>query len=144
MKTSVNGISIIKEFEGIRLTAYQCSGLVWTIGWGTTKMHGVKVKEGDIIDMETAEDLFLEDLRRIEDIVNARLLISITQNQFDALVSHTYNTGGSDNLFDFINSDAGKKKIHNWFVTTYVTSKSILVPGLVNRRKKEADLFFRK
>lgn len=144
MKTSLNGISIIKEFEGLRLTAYQCSGLIWTIGWGTTKMHEVKVKEGDIIDFETAENLFLEDLRRIEDIVHSRLLISITQNQFDALVSHTYNTGGSDNLFDFINSDAGKVEIHNWFVTTYITSKSILVQGLVNRRKKEADLFFRK
>jgi lysozyme len=59
-------------------------------------------------------------------------------------VSHTYNTGGSDTLFKLINSDASKKKIHNWFVKTYITSAGILIPGLVIRRKREADIFFLK
>ena len=93
INTSEEGIVLIKEFEGLRLKAYQCSGSVWTIGWGTTIMKGIKVKSGDIIDEEMAENLFREDLKRYEDIVNSNIKIQINQNQFDALVSHTYNTG---------------------------------------------------
>lgn len=143
INTSEEGIVLIKEFEGLRLKAYQCSGSVWTIGWGTTIMNGIKVKSGDIIDEEMAENLFREDLKRYEDIVNSNIKIQINQNQFDALVLHTYNTGGSDTLFELINSGAGNRKIYHWFVNSYVTSKGILIPGLINRRKIEADLFLK-
>ena len=142
VKTSEKGILLIKNFEGLRLEAYQCSGFVWTIGWGTTMINGNKVKSGDVIDLELAEKLFRRDIEKKEDIVNSALQISINQNQFDALVSHTYNTGGSDTLFELINSDAGKKRIYHWFVNTYITSKGNLIQGLVKRRKIEADLFF--
>jgi lysozyme len=141
-KTSEKGIELIKNFEGLRLEAYQCSGKVWTIGWGTTIINGIKVKCGDIINEEIAENQFREDLTRYEDIVVSNIKITINQNQFDALVSHTYNTGGSDTLFELINSAAGKRKIYHWFVNTYITSKGNLITGLIHRRKKEADLFF--
>ncbi len=144
MKTSENGISLIKNFEGLRLKAYQCTSSVWTIGWGNTIINGIKVKNGDLIDEEMAENLLREDIRRHEDIVTSRIKIPINQNQFDALVSHTYNTGGSDTLFELINSDAGIKKIHNWFIKTYITSAGILIPGLVKRRKIEAEIYFLK
>lgn len=143
INTSEEGIVLIKEFEGLRLKAYQCSGSVWTIGWGTTIMKGIKVKSGDIIDEEMAENLFREDLKRYEDIVNSNIKIQINQNQFDALVSHTYNTGGSDTLFELINSGAGNRKIYHWFVNSYITSKGNFIPGLLNRRKIEADLFLK-
>lgn len=142
LKASEKRILLIKSFEGLRLEAYQCSGSVWTIGWGTTIINGNKVKPYDVINEEMAENLFMLDLKRHEDIVNSNIKIPINQNQFDALVSHTYNTGGSDTLFELINSDAGKKRIHDWFVNTYITSKENLIQGLVKRRKIEADLFF--
>ena len=142
VKTSEKGILLIKNFEGLRLEAYQCSGFVWTIGWGTTMINGNKVKSGDVIDLELAEKIFRRDIEKKEDIVNSALQISINQNQFDALVSHTYNTCGSETLCELINSDAGKKRIHHWFVNTYITSKGNLIQGLVKRRKIEADLFF--
>ena len=141
--TSEEGIVLIKEFEELRLKAYQCSGSVWTIGWGTTIINGIKVKAGDIINEEIAEKLFREDLKRYEHIVYSNIRITINQNQFDALVSHTYNTGGSDTLFELINSDAGNREIYYWFVNTYITSKGNFIPGLLNRRKIEADLFLK-
>ena len=51
VKTSEKGILLIKNFEGLRLEAYQCSGFVWTIGWGTTMINGNKVKSGDVINL---------------------------------------------------------------------------------------------
>jgi lysozyme len=142
IKTSEKGIVLIKNFEGLKLEAYQCCGAVWTIGWGTTIINGVKVKCGDVINKEMAETLFIEDLKRYEDIVSSNIKIQINQNQFDALVSHTYNTGGSDTLFELINTDAGNKEIYKWFVNSYITSKGNVITGLINRRKIEADLFF--
>lgn len=144
MEISEKGILLIKQFEGLRLHAYQCSSSVWTIGYGTTIINGIKVRDRDLIDEEMAENLFRGDIKRYEHIVKKNIRIQINQNQFDALVSHTYNTGGSDTLFELINLDAGEKKIHNWFVKKYITSAGILTPGLVKRRKIEADLYFLK
>jgi lysozyme len=142
MKISENGIRLIKEFEGLRLEAYLCSGNRWTIGWGTTQINGTKVQSKDKIDIEHAEKLLKSDLLKLEVIVNSRITTQITQNQFDALVSHTYNTGGSDTLFQLINEKENKEKIRFWFENTYITAKGKVIRGLVERRKKEADLFF--
>ena len=79
---------------------------------------------------------------RFEKIVNERIIVTLNQNQFDALVSHTYNTGGSDTLFELINSKATDFAIRNWIETRYTTSKGILLPGLLKRRKEEAALYF--
>jgi len=142
LKTSEKGILLIKNFEGLRLKAYQCSNLVWTIGWGTTIINGTKVKSSDIINEEIAEIFFTEDIKIYEDIVNSNIKISLNQNQFDALVSHTYNTGGSDTLFELINSQSNSVKICHWIENTYITSGGNLISGLVKRRQIEADLFF--
>jgi len=142
MKISENGIRLIKQFEGLKLEAYLCSGNIWTIGWGTTLINGAKVKADDKINYKYAEQLLEYDLKKFESIVNLRITTEIMQNQFDALVSHTYNTGGSDTLFQLINQKENKEKIKFWFVNTYITSKGKVIKGLVERRKKEADLYF--
>ena len=111
MKISENGIRLIKQFEGLRLEAYLCSGNIWTIGWGTTLINGAKVKADDKINYKYAEQLLEYDLKKFESIVNLRITTEIMQNQFDALVSHTYNTGGSDTLFQLINQKENKEKI---------------------------------
>ena len=79
LKTSEKGILLIKNFEGLRLKAYQCTASVWTIGWGTTMINGFKVKSGDIIDLEMAEKLFRMDLEKHEAIINSKLQISLNQ-----------------------------------------------------------------
>jgi lysozyme len=142
MKISTSGIEFIKKFEGLCLQAYLCPAGVWTIGYGSTQISGRSVTPKYVISKEIAEILLKNDLMRFETIVNERINVTLNQNQFDALVSHTYNTGGSDTLFELINESASNDLIRNWIETRYTTAKGILLQGLVKRRKEEAALYF--
>ena len=142
MKISEEGKDLIKLFEGCRLKAYKCSAGVPTIGYGNTYYpNGDKVKMGDVITLEQARDLFDDLIVRYERIVESKLKVDVKQNEFDALVSHTYNTGGSSTLFKFVNMGAPKEKIKNWFTTKYITANGKRLQGLVNRRLKEWELY---
>jgi len=147
MKTGQKGIELIKSFEGCQLKAYLCSAGIPTIGWGNTFYEdGRKVKIGDSINQEMADDLLRNLLPKFEAIVNKNISVVLNQNEFDALVSHTYNTGGSKTLFHLINNKASNIDIRNWFEKKYTTAKkngvSVELPGLVRRRKAEANLYF--
>ena len=143
MTTGKKGIELIKVFEGCKLTAYKCPANIWTIGFGNTFYEDkTKVKEGDKITQERADNLLLNLLKNYENIVNKNIKVSLTQNQFDALVSHTYNTGGSTTLFNLINKKAVATEIRKWFETKYITGNGKVLQGLIRRRKAEADLYF--
>ena len=143
MKTSQKGIDLIKKFEGCQLKAYQCPAGIWTIGYGNTFYEdGSKVKQGDIITQEKANSLLLHLLPKFEAIVGKNIQVNLTQNQFDALVSYVWNTGGSNTLYGLINSKATPFSIRQWFETKYITGGGKVLPGLVARRKAEADLYF--
>jgi len=142
MKISEEGKDLIKLFEGCRLNAYKCSAGVPTIGYGNTYYpNGDKVKMGDTITLEEARDLFDDLIVRYERIVNSKLKVDVKQNEFDALVSHTYNTGGSTTLFKLVNMEANKDKIKTWFLTKYITANGKVLQGLKNRRLKEWELY---
>ncbi|HEC7976913.1 TPA: lysozyme [Salmonella enterica subsp. enterica serovar Singapore] len=94
MQTSEKGIALIKEFEGCRLTAYQDSVGVWTIGYGWTQpVDGKPIRAGMTIKKETAERLLKTGLVSYESDVSRLVKVGLTQGQFDALVSFTYNLG---------------------------------------------------
>lgn len=94
MQTSDKGIALIKQFEGCKLTAYQDSVGVWTIGYGWTQpVDGKPVRAGMTIKQETAERLLKTGLVSYEIDVSRLVKVSLTQGQFDALVSFTYNLG---------------------------------------------------
>ncbi len=94
MTTSRVGINLITSFEDLRLNAYDDGVGVWTIGFGTTVYpSGIKVKKGDVCTAEQAKAFFTYDLKRFENAVNGAVKVKLTQNQFDALVSLTYNIG---------------------------------------------------
>ena len=142
MKISEEGKDLIKLFEGVRLKAYKCSAGVPTIGFGNTYYpNGDKVKMGDTITLEEARDLFDDLIVRYERIVNSKLKVDVKQNEFDSLVSHTYNTGGSTTLFKLVNMEANKEKIKDWFLTKYITANGKVLQGLKNRRLKEWELY---
>ena len=142
MKTSEIGKDLIKKFEGVRLKAYKCSAGVPTIGFGNTFYEdGEKVQMNDTITLERARDLFDMLLPRYEKIVLKKVNVQMKQNEFDALVSHTYNTGGSSTLFRLINEKAYKEDIKNWWLTKYTTANVKKLKGLVERRKQEYDLY---
>ena len=142
MKISEEGKDLIKSFEGCRLNAYKCSAGVPTIGYGNTYYpNGDKVQMSDVITLEQAKELFDDLIVRYERIVNSKLKVEVKQNEFDALVSHTYNTGGSTTLFKLVNMEANKEKIKDWFLTKYITANGKVLQGLKNRRLKEWELY---
>ena len=91
--------------------------------------------------VEDAEDLLQTDVRIFEKIVNSHIKKELTQYQFDALVSHTFNTGGSLNLFLFINNNYSESVIKNWWLEHYITSNGKTLSGLIRRRKSEYELY---
>lgn len=86
------GEELIKSFEQLRLTAYQDQRGVWTCGWGHT---GPDVVEGTICTEAQAEEWFLRDTNWAVNAVDASLTTNVNQNQFDALVSFTFNDGAN-------------------------------------------------
>ena len=140
MKTSPKGIALIKEFEGLRLKAYKCPGGVWTIGYG----HTAGVKPGMVITETQAEQFLKEDLLIFENAVNNQNL-SINQNQFDALVSFTYNVGtgnfSSSTLLRKVRVNPQDNSIMDEFLR-WVYSKGRVLPGLQRRRLAEMKLYF--
>jgi lysozyme len=95
-------------------------------------------------NIQEADALLVKDLKAYELIVTRKVDVPLNQNQFDALVSHTYNTGGSDTLFKLINEKANDKVIYTWFTENYIRGGGKILKGLITRRKEEAELFFTK
>lgn len=143
MKTSQNGVSLITSFEGFSSKPYADSGGVATIGFGSTRYaDGRKVTLKDApISREEGMQLFALTLPKYEQIVQNSVKVPLNQNQFDALVAFTYNTGGSANLFSLVNKkDAAGIKAY--WQSHYTTAGGKVLSGLIRRRKAEADLFF--
>lgn len=137
MKTSSKGVSLIKKFEGCRLKAYKCPAGVWTIGYG----HTAGVKEGDTITQQTADVYLRNDLEKYEKaVLNYDGIYHFNQNQFDALVSFTYNCGAG-NLKNLTQS--GKHTIAQISAKLPLYNKAggVVLRGLQRRRAAEKELF---
>ena len=145
MKTSQKGIELIKAFEGCKLKSYKCPAGVWTIGWGNCfYLDGSKVLMGQKISQVEADMLMLKLLPKYEATVIKNIKVILNQNQFDALVSFCWNCGSSQALFRLVNQKATDEVIYDWWINHYVTGGGKLLQGLINRRRKEADLFIKK
>jgi len=138
------GIDLIKSFEGCRLTAYKpvSTERYWTIGYGH---YGSDVREGQNISQNEAETLLKFDLRIYEKAVNDLVKVSLNQNQFDSLVSFTYNVGREG----FRTSTLLQKLNNNDYVGAsnefdkWIHAGGKVLNGLVRRRKAEKDLFLK-
>ena len=140
MNTSPKGIALIKEFEGLRLKAYQCPGGVWTIGYG----HTAGVKPGMLISKAQAEEYLKADLIAFERYLNG-LGLALNQNQFDALVSFIYNVGtgnfSNSTLLRKVRANPQDNSIMDEFLR-WVYSKGRVLPCLQRRRLAEMKLYF--
>lgn len=139
MKISDQGLDLIKEFEGFRENAYQCAAGVWTIGWG----HTDGVKKGDKVSYQQAHRFLKEDVKSAENavkIVSKKYGYSFNQQQFDALVSFTFNCG-SGNLERL--TQYGKRTVDQIATSfmLYINANGSPLPGLVRRRAAEKALF---
>ena len=141
MKTNDKGISIVKSFEGCKLTAYLCPAKVWTIGYGTTS----NVKQGMTITPDQANKLLAQDIAKFEASVDNLVTSNISENQFSALVSFAYNLGAgnlkSSTLLKKVNANPNDVTIKAEFVKWNKAGGKIL-DGLIRRRKVESELYF--
>ena len=139
MKTSPAGIALIKHFEGCRLTAYLDGAGIASIGYG----HTAGVRMGDAITQEQADKYLADELAMFEHGIAELVKVPVTQGQWDALVSLTYNIGSGNlarsTLLKKLNTgdmDGCRREFPKWDM-----SAGVHVPGLLTRRMAEATMF---
>ena len=130
--TSEAGLQLIESFEGLRLNSYQDSVGVWTIGYG----HTQGIKPGQTITQQQAQAFLQQDLGVAESAVN-KLGLTLTDNQFAALVSFTFNLGGG-NLNKLMSQGLAAAPDR---ILLFDHAGGRQLPGLTRRRQAERALF---
>jgi GH24 family phage-related lysozyme (muramidase) len=145
MRVSQKGINLIKKFEGLRLRSYICAAGVLTIGYGHT---GSDVYPNQQITEEEAEKLLWKDTESAQQTVSSFVTAKINQNEYDALVSFTFNVGPTafvnSTLLKLLNHGADRKVVAAEFDRWVKAGSDQPVPGLVRRREAEKALFLEK
>lgn len=133
------GLDLVKSFESLRLHAYQDAVGVWTIGWG----HIEGVKADQTITEAQAEKFLLSDIAEAESAVERLITVQLNDNQFAALVSFTFNLGGGSLQISTLRKklNAGDYASVPGQLALWVKGDGKTLPGLVKRRKAEADLW---
>ena len=140
MKTSQRGINLIKQFEGVRLTAYKCPAGVYTIGYGHTR----GVKRGMKITEEEASAYLTTDLLNSEKAVERYdSVYHWNQNEFDALVSFTFNCGAA-NLRSLLRNGRRNRSQIAETLPLYRKAGGKVLKGLERRRAAEKALFLER
>ena len=139
MKTSEEGIALIKKFEGCELSSYQCSAGVLTIGYG----HTLGVQDGDTCTQEEAESMLKDDLGVFEEAVDRLVEGDLEQYQFDSLGAWTFNLGEGNlrestllKILNEKNYNGVPEQIKRWN-----RAGGEVLDGLIRRREAEALLF---
>lgn len=154
MQMSENGLALLQQWEGFKLQVYKDSAGFPTIGVGhlitkaeqasgTILINGAAVQyAGGLTDQQTL-DLLAQDVQPAEQAVNAGVTVTLNQNQFDALVSFTFNVGvgafQSSTLLKLLNQqqyDDVPAQLLRW-----TRAGGQVVQGLVNRRDNEIKLW---
>mgnify|MGYP006266302707 CR=1 FL=1 len=147
MKPSKNAVDLIKKFEGFKDKSYLCPAGLPTIGYGSTFwMDGSRVRLGQEISKENAEKLILWHLSALIEFIPK----NVNQNQADALYSFIFNAGATNynkstlksKILNNANDPTIRDEFNRW-VYAKKNGQSVKLPGLVNRRKAEADLYFK-
>ncbi len=154
MHMSPHGRKLLEEWEGVRLKAYKDSAGLLTIGVGhlLTKselssgkidINDESVKYVNALTLEQADALLEQDLKPAETTVNNHVKVELNQNQFDALVSFTFNVGGGafkgSTLLKKLNNgqyDQVPGQLMRWN-----KAGGKVVPGLNKRRESEVKLW---
>ncbi len=144
MKMTVEGLALIKRFEGLRLDAYRDAVGVWTIGYGHTSMAGApQVHAGLRITEADAHEILARDLDAFVRGVRDTVTVELSATQFSALVSFAFNVGlggfKRSSVLTAVNSgdfDAVPRRLNLW-----TKAGGRVLPGLVRRRSAEGALF---
>lgn len=142
LRLSQNGIALVKQFEGYAATQYVDAAGKPTIGYGHLISKGESLEK---LTEKEAEHLLKKDLQRAEQAVRKHVKVPLTQNQYDALVSFTYNLGEGNlknstllrklHMNDY---QGAAQEFERW---VYAGGKKLT--GLEQRRTQEKALFLR-
>ena len=156
MKVSQKCIDQIKKDEGVRNKPYQCPALLWTVGVGhVIDPNHAKVPMADrkqlpiptgwdrVLSADEIDDILRTDLARFEAGVLRLIKVPLTQGQFDALVSFSFNVGlgnlQNSTLRMKVNRSEFEAAAEQFLVWTKAGGK--VLPGLVKRRTHEKEMF---
>jgi GH24 family phage-related lysozyme (muramidase) len=143
---SSDAINLIKQYEGLRLTAYQDSVGIWTIGYGTTTINGVAVYEGQTITQAQADEYLLDHIENnVSPIINTKVKAPITQSMYDALCCFTYNLGSGNLSKSTLLKELNTTKYLDTATSflDYNKAGGVVLAGLTKRRSAEKDLFLK-
>jgi len=155
--TSEKGIQLIKHFEGCHLKPYLCPALLWTVGYGHVlypeqnrlplaqrKSYNLKIEHFRNWEQSEVDALLKQDLQRFERGVLRYITVPLKQNEFDALVSFSFNLGLGTLQRSSIRSklNRGDKEGAIETLLKYCRAGGKILKGLQRRRAAEADLFF--
>lgn len=157
MKVSERAITLIKHHEGVRFTPYRCPALLWTVGVGHVLypeqgrlkltdrgQFAIKIEDFRKFSTEEVDALLAQDLGRFEQGVARYCPASVSsQNQFDALVSFSFNVGLGTLQRSTLRAKYNRGEIEGASedFLKYVRGGGKVLPGLVARRKDERALF---
>ena len=157
MITGEKGIQLIKHFEGCHLKPYLCPALLWTVGYGHVlypeqnrlplaqrKSYNLKIEHFRNWEQSEVDALLKQDLQRFERGVLRYITVPLKQNEFDALVSFSFNLGLGTLQRSSIRSklNRGDKEGAIETLLKYCRAGGKILRGLERRRAAEADLFF--
>ena len=164
MRASNSLINFIKEYETLHdgdlskigLQPKLCPAGYWTEGYGHVMIINGKqatypmyrniesvLPYSTIHTLADADNVLRNDVYIRELKVNNLLKVDVSQNEFDALVSHYFNCGYSETMYRLINSNACDSKVLEWFTTKYIKGGGVVLRGLQYRRNDEAEMFFK-
>ncbi len=143
MQASQTALNLIKKYEGFSAKIYLCPAGKATIGYG----HVVKKSENFLktISKKQAEKLLADDALQVCEQISKLLKITLSQNQFDAVVCFVYNVG----IGNFTNStmlkllNSGDIKAAAGEFERWIYSNGKILSGLKTRRQEEKQLFLR-
>lgn len=146
MKASDKCLALIRSSENFKADPYRCPAGIPTIGYGSTRYEdGTPVTMADAgITMLRAESILRATLAsEYEPAVRRYVAVSLSQNQFDALVDFAYNAGTQalrgSTLLRLLNAgdyEGAAKQFSRW-----VFADGKVMNGLIKRRAAEAALF---
>ncbi len=139
MQSSDAARELLRDFEGLRLSAYLCPAGVWTIGYGHTR----NVMAGQVITLAQAELLLAQDIACVEADLNQLITVELSPHQFGALMCFAFNIGTAafrrSTLLARLNR--GEFKAVPAELRRWSHARGIKLPGLVRRREAEIALW---
>jgi len=141
-KLNKEGLDLIKSFEGLKKESYKDIVGVWTIGYGTT---GTDIGPNLVWTIEQCEARLLKDLEYFEKEIEKCIITPVTDNQFSAIVSLSYNVGinavKKSTLLRLLNSKDYAGAADQFLRWNKAGGKE--VAGLTRRRSAERELFLK-